>query len=55
MSLATQKIASMYERQRQHKHENDQDGRDDDDDDDVDLFSRRGVFQFCIEKVINSY
>jgi len=52
MSLATQKIASMYERQRQHKHENDQDGRDDDD---VDLFSRRGVFQFCIEKVINSY
>jgi len=54
MSLATQKIASKYERRRQYKHEDGQDGRDDDDEE-VDLFSRRGVFHFCIGRVANSY
>jgi len=54
MSLATQKIASKYERRRQYKHEDGQDGRDDDEEE-VDLFSRRGVFHFCIGRVSNSY
>ena len=53
MSLATQKIASKYERRRQYKHEDRQDGRDDDEE--VDLFSRRGAFHFCIGRVADSY